>query len=680
MHVFIVRPFGVKKVLKESAGADPVAVEIDFEKVQKELIEPALSHLKLEGGTTGKIFEAGSIQEDMFSLLLRADLVIADITIHNANVFYELGIRHALRDRKTILIKCPGVSDTPFDILGYKYLAYDRNTPGATLPELIQTIRETTDANRVDSPVFKMLPKLKAQDYEKFIAVPEGFADEVRIAREADQPGKLSLLAYEAEGFSWAIPGWRLIGESLYQLKAIDSARLVWEKVKKVLNQDINANDRLATIYQRLAEREMLLNPVLGAELLSKSDIAIDILLNDAEALDKDRRSEVFALKGRNKKTMWLGIWKNLPVDQQGAAALRSDLLQEAYEMYEQGYYHNLNHYYAGINALSLLTMQLTLIEKYPQQWEYKFSKKKEADRATEDLQEKKQLLAVALKVTIEAEQQQARAKREKNLWLDITEADHVFLTETSVGRVTSCYHSALENAKSFSYDAVQRQLLIFQQLGIFTENAAAVLKTIPAQHAVQSKPCHYLLFTGHMIDKPDRKEPRFPAKLEQAARQKIKESVLKETADTSKQYRGISGGACGGDILFHEVCQELGIKTELYLALPREEFIKSSVEFAGPEWVDRFNKLFAKLPRHTLCDTADLPKWLEKKSDYTIWTRNNLWELNNALVNGGMHLSLLALWDGKGGDGPGGTEHMVKEAKAKGAKTIIIDTKNLVP
>src|SRR5688572_20449499 len=113
MHVFIVRPFGVKKVLKESAGSDPVAVEIDFEKVQKELIEPGLSQLKLEGGTTGKIFEAGSIQEDMFSLLLRADLVIADITIHNANVFYELGIRHALRDRKTILIKCPGVSDTP---------------------------------------------------------------------------------------------------------------------------------------------------------------------------------------------------------------------------------------------------------------------------------------------------------------------------------------------------------------------------------------------------------------------------------------------------------------------------------------------------------------------------------------------------------------------------------------
>ena len=35
---------------------------------------------------------------DMFQLLLTADLVVADISIHNANVFYELGMRHALRE------------------------------------------------------------------------------------------------------------------------------------------------------------------------------------------------------------------------------------------------------------------------------------------------------------------------------------------------------------------------------------------------------------------------------------------------------------------------------------------------------------------------------------------------------------------------------------------------------
>ncbi len=58
---------------------------------------------------------------------------------------------------------------------------------------------------------------------------------------------------------------------------------------------------------------------------------------------------------------------------------------------------------------------------------------------------------------------------------------------------------------------------------------------------------------------------------------------------------------------------------------------------------------------------------------NYSIWERNNLWELNSALVNGGMHMTLIALWDGKGGDGAGGTEHMVKEAGAKGAVVRVI-------
>ena len=117
------------------------------------------------------------------------------------------------------------------------------------------------------------------------------------------------------------------------------------------------------------------------------------------------------------------------------------------------------------------------------------------------------------------------------------------------------------------------------------------------------------LLFTGHMIDKPDRKLPRFPAAYEAAARAEIKKMVLQETADNNKAYHAITGGACGGDILFHEVCAELGIPTTLYLALPREEFIKNSVAFAGPSWIDRFNKLYATLPHYTLCDTPDLPK-----------------------------------------------------------------------
>jgi hypothetical protein len=90
MRAFIIRPFGTR-------GG------IDFDLVEEELIQPALQQHGIMGGTTGQILEAGNIRLDMFQQLLVADPVVADVSLHNANVFYELGIRHALQPRRTFL-------------------------------------------------------------------------------------------------------------------------------------------------------------------------------------------------------------------------------------------------------------------------------------------------------------------------------------------------------------------------------------------------------------------------------------------------------------------------------------------------------------------------------------------------------------------------------------------------
>jgi hypothetical protein len=96
-RAFVIRPFGKKK--------DSTGTEIDFDEVHNKLIGPALKEAGLVGGTTGDIVEPGNIREDMFALIIEADLIVCDITIHNANVFYELGIRHALRKTRTVMIK-----------------------------------------------------------------------------------------------------------------------------------------------------------------------------------------------------------------------------------------------------------------------------------------------------------------------------------------------------------------------------------------------------------------------------------------------------------------------------------------------------------------------------------------------------------------------------------------------
>src|SRR5215213_5072851 len=126
MRAFIIRPFGMKK--------DDHGNELDFNKVADELIGPALEATGYEGRETLDIFESGNIRFDMFRRLLTADLVVADLSVRNANVFYELGIRHALREHGTVMIRCDTGADAfPFDLQTDRYFVYKRNNPKDSL-------------------------------------------------------------------------------------------------------------------------------------------------------------------------------------------------------------------------------------------------------------------------------------------------------------------------------------------------------------------------------------------------------------------------------------------------------------------------------------------------------------------------------------------------------------------
>jgi hypothetical protein len=114
-RVFIVRPFGTKQ-------------GVNFDRVEDALIRPALDRIEAispESGTTQEIVEQGNIREDMFRELVTADLVIADVSIHNANVFYELGIRHGLRPNATFLLGA-NMDAYPFDLQTDRYPEYDQ--------------------------------------------------------------------------------------------------------------------------------------------------------------------------------------------------------------------------------------------------------------------------------------------------------------------------------------------------------------------------------------------------------------------------------------------------------------------------------------------------------------------------------------------------------------------------
>lgn len=184
------------------------------------------------------------------------------------------------------------------------------------------------------------------------------------------------------------------------------------------------------------------------------------------------------------------------------------------------------------------------------------------------------------------------------------------------------------------------------------------------------------VLFTGHRLDDPGREHARFPRHKVRLAREAIDAAVAR--AGRGDGVAGISGGASGGDLLFLETCERMNVARNMFLIIPRNDYIKASVESGGREWVNSFDHHYESARVRIYQDSAELPAWLRAKPNYSVWQRSNLWMLHNALAYGPEKVRVIALWNGQGGDGPGGTEHMVQSARANGAEVDLIDTNRL--
>ena len=659
MGAFIVRPFGTRE-------------GIDYERVESELIAPVLASLGIEGRTTQEIARAGNIRTDMFERLLLADLVIADISIHNANVYYELGIRHALRPRSTILIRAR-VDEIPFDLRTDRYLVYEKEEPGASREALADAIKASRVADNADSPVFLLLPALEPTDPAKFRPVPEGFREEVCAAERREDRPMLAVLGEEAAGFDWGLAGARLVGRAQFGLSAWPDARATWERIRGKRHNDPEANLVLGTVYQRLGD------PVASSAALER--------VVDRRSLSLQQQAEALALMGRNAKDRWIGEWSAAPPSHRSAAALRSPFLDAARRAYDEAFLADQNHWYSGLNALALLAVTLGLAEREPEVWAELTEDEDDARRAAERLERERIDLAAAVRRSLDAENFRARRRGDtSDGWAELSRADLRLLTSDKPGYVATAYRRAraqlTEQAPTgFPAESAARQLRVYLDLGLFAGTATAALEALgvsPEPPELQPR-TRLVVFSGHRLDAPGRSSARFPPESVERAAEMIRAAVAEERELAgSNPIEGIAGGANGGDILFHEACAELGIPTSLLLALPKAEFATASVKDAGPDWMERFRTLCDRLDVRVMAATRELPQWLAARGDYGIWQRNNRWMLHTALSPSDVDVSLIVLWDGKGGDGPGGTRDMVALAESRGVRVVRLDASAL--
>jgi hypothetical protein len=610
--------------------------------------------------------------------------VIADVSIHNANVFYELGIRHALRPRYTFLLRSQTQDAFPFDLQTDRYFLYDAANPGGKVDQLVQALRSTLVSVERDSPVFTLLPKLSPHGRGQLVKVPPDFQEDVERARRDARRGDLRLFAHEVTSFEWDQEGLRLIGEAQFKLRAFAGARETFESLRSAVPEDVQANLRLGTIYQRL----VLTAPDENKEdLRARSEQAIERVLADKPTLND--RVEAYALQASNEKSRWIEELARNSADAVAEAALRSPHLERMLQLYLKASNLNLNAHYPVVNALALLKAQLALAARASEAWKDGFDDEAKAAASLKARETLASRLAATLCLALEMDEIMGRRDAEPDPWASSSRADLLLLTAPDrPQRVADEYRRVLAAADRFTLEATRRNLSIYKDLALFEPGVSAALRIVDEKIAATEKarptPTRVILFTGHMVDAQDKpkEKVRFPPTLQAEARARtmIDEAVRREVTGHEGSILGIAGGACGGDILFHEVCAELGVETQLCLALPDDKFEVKSVQRGGARWIERYRALIARHVPRVLQQSEALPRWLSDKPDYDVWQRNNLWMMFNALATGSRDLTLIALYNReREPDGPGGTRHLVEEASKWGFKPIELDARKLL-
>jgi hypothetical protein len=161
------------------------------------------------------------------------------------------------------------------------------------------------------------------------------------------------------------------------------------------------------------------------------------------------------------------------------------------------------------------------------------------------------------------------------------------------------------------------------------------------------------IVVSGHLVDVPERPVPRFPGHRVPWVIEEVGKVFDDWRVGTSTTV--ICGGARGADIIAAEAGLARSARVVLCLALSPGRFIEQSVELPGTDWVPRFRRLLTAADVRELRDAVDDPP-----TGDAVFARTNEWMVDLAKA---MHPEPRALlvWNGKAGDGVGGTADMMR-------------------
>lgn len=304
---FVIIGFGTK-----TSYATQPARKLDLDETFEVLIKPVFDELGIDCYRAIDKNTNGSIDKLMLEEIKNADIALVDISTLNANVMWELGVRHALRPNHTIMIcEQKQMSAIPFDVNHYVIHSYSHSEEGIPykevkkfttyLKELVEKVLKQ-DPNKSDSPVFDFLGNSHLQ-------------------KQDDGPSFNDLLTK---------------AENEKKSKNLDNALSLFNQCLDIARSQTTLKDNVAFLICRIALCTYKTKKPDEKSALNK---ALEILaeLNPNESSDV----EVLGLSGAIHKRLY-------------ELTTKKEHLESAIRFYEKGY-ELKNDYYNGINAAFML-------------------------------------------------------------------------------------------------------------------------------------------------------------------------------------------------------------------------------------------------------------------------------------------------------------------------------------
>lgn len=305
-----------------------------------------------------------------------------------------------------------------------------------------------------------------------------------------------------------------------------------------------------------------------------------------------------------------------------------------AYEFYSQAY-KDTGGYWSGINAATVALL----------------------------IGERDEAAALARRVQQQCRSELASVSQDDRYWLLSTLGEASLVLE-NWGEAESWYSQALELARG-NWGSLQstrhNALLLLKHMGRDPQLIDQIFR-VPA----------VAVFSGHMIDRPDRPVPRFPS----YAESEIKRAIAARLEKVNAGF-GYASVACGSDILFHEAILEKRGESHIVLPYEKQFFVEDSVNIAdNPRWATRCDAIMARAVQ------------IIEASKHSQMCGHVSYLFSNLMLHGlaSVHAQQLetklvpmVVWDGQPGDGPDGTAGTVGRWQSLGLEVEIIDLRSTI-